>query len=319
MKLSTKFEHQVRRIHKLIEQPGSTVTWNDRIPDPDNPAQNRQIDITVIFENRLTLIECRIHNKPQDVKWIEELIGRRLSLRANGVIAVSASGFTEGAILKAREFGIVLRDFITLTKEEILSWGKSTTVNLVFYEFQNVTLTFKVPVDHIGPSFVNELYRLIENGTISLSDLYNTVANKIESKDLKEKIASIKADLNLKKEIIVETVLLRELVFEAELVLRFKEIPVPSVCIYGSPDDTALKRNVAVEKVELGDFEITQAGDEVTVALDLSTVESPPNCIFRMVDLEFSRTVHIKDAVLLGRPKIHLSFARLSLGVQFVA
>ena len=72
--------------------------WNDRIPDPDNPNQPRQIDITVIWDNELTIIECRIHNRKQDVNWIEELMGRRVSLKADAVIAVSASGFTDGAI-----------------------------------------------------------------------------------------------------------------------------------------------------------------------------------------------------------------------------
>src|SRR3990167_4837804 len=102
---SKKFEKQIKRIHDLIEQPGSRVTWNDHIPDPDNPVQPRQIDITINRDNSLTIIECRIHAKKQDVKWIEELIGRRMSLKADAVIAVSASGFTEGAIKKAKAYG----------------------------------------------------------------------------------------------------------------------------------------------------------------------------------------------------------------------
>jgi hypothetical protein len=46
-KPSTVFEHQIERIHKLIEGRGAKVTWNDKIPDPDNPDQLRQIDITI--------------------------------------------------------------------------------------------------------------------------------------------------------------------------------------------------------------------------------------------------------------------------------
>ena len=80
---SQEFEQQVQRIHELIEQPGSVVTWDDRIPDPDNPKQARQIDITIHRDGNLTLIECRIHRKPQDVQWIEELMGRRQSLQAD--------------------------------------------------------------------------------------------------------------------------------------------------------------------------------------------------------------------------------------------
>jgi hypothetical protein len=109
-KKSDAFEQRIHRIHELIDGTDAEVTWNNRIPDPDNPKRSRQIDITIKRGATLTLVECRIHNQPQDVKWVEELIGRRASLKAASVIGVSASGFTEGAILKAKTHGIVLRD-----------------------------------------------------------------------------------------------------------------------------------------------------------------------------------------------------------------
>jgi hypothetical protein len=113
------FEQQVERIHQLLEVEGSTVTWNDHIPDPDNPARQRQIDVSVRRDGILTLIECRIHKDPQDVMCIEELIGRRISLKADAVIAVSASGFTKPVRNKAIARGIHLRDFAGPSEEEI--------------------------------------------------------------------------------------------------------------------------------------------------------------------------------------------------------
>jgi hypothetical protein len=114
-----KFERQVERIHQLLEIEGSTVTWDDHIPDPDSPSQPRQIDVSIRRDGSLTLVECRIHKEPQDVTWIEELMGRRTSLRADAVIAVSASGFTKTARDKANAYGIHLRDVATLSREEI--------------------------------------------------------------------------------------------------------------------------------------------------------------------------------------------------------
>ncbi len=55
------------------------------------------------------------------VKWIEELIGRRVSLEANAIVAVSASGFTSGAIKKQIKYGVLLKDVNELTDEEICS------------------------------------------------------------------------------------------------------------------------------------------------------------------------------------------------------
>ena len=158
MKPSEKFERQIKRIHELIEQPDAITTWNDHFPDPDNPTQARQIDITIKRANQLTLIECRIYSKKQNVKWIEELIGRRLSLKADAIIAVSASGFTKGAISKAKVYGIILRDLLSLTEEEISSWGHNTKAYLTFYRCENISITFFFDKKYQGQIPINDLY-----------------------------------------------------------------------------------------------------------------------------------------------------------------
>src|SRR5258708_18015877 len=99
---SVVFEQQIRRIHELIAESGAEVTWNDHIGDPDNPPRTRQIDVTLRLNGALTLVEWRLHKAPQDVQWIECLIGRRLSLCAQSVIAVSSSGFTTRALSKSQ-------------------------------------------------------------------------------------------------------------------------------------------------------------------------------------------------------------------------
>ena len=48
---SEQFEQNVAPIHELLESIGAAVTWNDHIPDPDNPTQPRQIDITIKRDN----------------------------------------------------------------------------------------------------------------------------------------------------------------------------------------------------------------------------------------------------------------------------
>src|ERR1700676_3987051 len=142
MKISEAFEQQIHRIHELLERPGAEVTWDDHIPDPDNPSQQRQIDITVRRDGKLTLIECRQHNSPQDVTWIEELMGRRTSLAANGmIIAVSSSGFTEGALKKAKQHEIILRDLRELTDHEVKSWGQQVALTLYFYQYSDLELS----------------------------------------------------------------------------------------------------------------------------------------------------------------------------------
>jgi len=79
-KESKDFEILISKIHELLEGQDAEVTWNDKITDPDNPIQSRQIDVTVRKENFLNIIECRLHTVKQNATWIEELIGRRYSL-----------------------------------------------------------------------------------------------------------------------------------------------------------------------------------------------------------------------------------------------
>lgn len=104
-KESDDFEIMVTRIHEILEDVGAIVEWNDKIPDPDNPNRARQIDVTVRKGDIFNIIECRLHKSKQNVKWIEELIGRRISLEADSVVAVSSSGFTSGAIKKQIDMG----------------------------------------------------------------------------------------------------------------------------------------------------------------------------------------------------------------------
>ena len=97
VKASDVSEEKIKRICDLLADSGAEVKWNDYISDPDNPAQRRQIDVTIEQAGILTLVECRQRKSRPDVQWIEQLIGRRVSLSAQVVLAVSSSGFTAGA------------------------------------------------------------------------------------------------------------------------------------------------------------------------------------------------------------------------------
>lgn len=55
---SDNFEIMISRIYEILEREGATVEWNDRIPDPDNPNQLRQIDVIVRKENILILLNA---------------------------------------------------------------------------------------------------------------------------------------------------------------------------------------------------------------------------------------------------------------------
>lgn len=137
---SEAFEQMVYALVELLKQDGDEVTWNKRIRDPDTFVL-RQIDVFVDRADGTKVhYECRNRADKQDTMWIEELFGRKASLKADEIVAVSASGFTQPAIKKAKSLCIgawrLTEDYFP--QYEIL--GNRPYVNWVFLEDIRVNL-----------------------------------------------------------------------------------------------------------------------------------------------------------------------------------
>lgn len=317
MKASENFEQQIRRIHRLVEAD-AVVTWNDKVPDPDNPGQLRQIDVTIRRDQTLTIVECRIHNRPQDVQWIEELIGRRASLRADSVIAVSHAGFTQGAILKAKSHGIVLRDLVSLTEEEIRSWGRRTRVSVLFHTFNNVVLSFafeKAAQARLTPEDIQEYYRNEDRYCL----LIETIVKQISHYDERQfhGAPSPVVGMLIPKKDIIKGHCPKELIFWADYHIARHEARIPSVVAYDGPDIDALQRHVLVENVEVPDFQITQSSNDVSVVVDFNKIGIPLNSRIKSVDFDFQRPVRVKHFEVLAQPKIVIPLKDVAFHIKF--
>ncbi|SPE34707.1 conserved hypothetical protein [Candidatus Sulfopaludibacter sp. SbA3] len=316
LKPSEKFEQQIRRLHELLEQPGSEVTWNDRLPDPDNPSQPRQIDVTIKRDGKLTLVECRIHNDRQDVQWIEELIGRRLSFRADAVIAVSASGFTKGAILKAKSFGIILRDFSTLTEEEISAWGHLTHVSLTFHQFREVALTYRFFPDQLGDLNVDQVEESLRSTHNHLYRVLDFIAKLAEEADPPKGMACVlDAEIGEEGLRIANRPVMR-IGVHASVLRRETTVRIPSVVAYDAPSVQGIDRKAFVEKVDLGEFEITSSANEVIALVDLSAIEAPVDAKLYSVNLEFDRVVRMRGLEIITPPKFRIQLRDLLLRIR---
>jgi hypothetical protein len=316
LKPSEKFEQQIRRLHELLEQPGSEVTWNDHLPDPDNPSQPRQIDVTIKRDGKLTLVECRIHNDRQDVQWIEELIGRRLSFRADAVIAVSASGFTKGAILKAKSFGIILRDFSTLTEEEISAWGHLTHVSLTFHQFREVALTYRFSPDQLGNLNVDQVEESLRSTPNHLYRVLDFVARLAEEANPPKDMACVlDAEIGEEGLRIANRPVMR-IGVHASVLRRETAVRIPSVVAYDAPSVQGIDRQAFVEKVDLGEFEITSSANEVIALVDLSAIEAPVDAKLYSVNLEFDRVVRMRGLEIITPPKFRIQLRDLLLRIR---
>jgi hypothetical protein len=127
---SSSFERAIEEVYRILSDASDSVERNVRVADPDFEGFFRQIDLRIKSIGLTTHVECRFHKKKQDVKWIEELIGRKASLRPDVMIAVSSSGFTPLAVLKASKHEIHLREFSELDSDEIASWPGGALVSV---------------------------------------------------------------------------------------------------------------------------------------------------------------------------------------------
>ncbi|KAB0685591.1 restriction endonuclease [Burkholderia territorii] len=107
-----KFEEQVARIESALSGSLASIKSPDFLIDVDT-REPREVDAVMrVNAGSTTLLigfECRKRNTPQDVTWIEQLIGKRSSLNLDKLIAVSAEGFTPAAMEKAKKNGIEFR------------------------------------------------------------------------------------------------------------------------------------------------------------------------------------------------------------------
>jgi len=298
---SLLLERQIERIHQLLESEDAQVTWNDRIPDPDVPSRTRQIDITIRRDNFLTVIECRIHKAPQDVTWIDELIGRRISLRANAVIAVSASGFTSTARIKAARHGIILRNLDELSTFEVQNWGRKRRLTLHFLEFTDVTAIFPAT-----PGTYWEAPKVTNNDGGPIDPLFWRMRFQDAARHLADrKLHGQSANLSMSfaaPHIRVNGFPLISMRMTAQVRRVQHNVCLASVVVYADP--TTDVTHAEVGKFSLGDSEIIEDRDRLSVVIDLSTVTIPDNCLFETVTFDAGRVVNAKLSLVGERAMI---------------
>jgi hypothetical protein len=313
-KLSTEFEHQIERIHQLLEEEPSKVTWNDKVRDPDNPTQLRQIDITIDRNGTIIHVECRIHKSPQDVTWIEELIGRRCSLRVEAIIAVSSSGFTDGAIKKAAQFNIHIRTLQTLADEEIRLWGNMARPTLVFYEFTENRLLFTLSSRYISTPVL-----ITAEGarTIEWRGLFEPLMACIDSEPYLDNVSK-----TFNVEIFAPLLVNGAKPLKIELSSTVRRISQPmavdAVLRYATPDDsdTDLTR---VQRHSDGIVEILQSSDDVALASDIAKLVVPQNCFFHTLFMDFGRPINMKWAKVNGLHAVMASDVKIEMLLKYAS
>ncbi|MES2464990.1 MAG: restriction endonuclease [Armatimonadota bacterium] len=109
-KPGTNYEIIVAAIYKEFEGIAD-VQHNEHVPVVGGSGRTRQIDVTIRSSFAgipiLMIVECKDHGRRADVGKVDSVIGQMADVGAVKGIVVSDSGFTTGAIDRAKQHGAV--------------------------------------------------------------------------------------------------------------------------------------------------------------------------------------------------------------------
>jgi hypothetical protein len=107
-----ELEELVALLETSLLPINATVTSPDFLSDRVT-GDPREVDVCVRMSmgsvELVVIFECRDRHAIQDVTWIEQLAQKRNDVLAARAVAVSASGFSQNAVRKARFLGIDIR------------------------------------------------------------------------------------------------------------------------------------------------------------------------------------------------------------------
>ena len=239
-------------------------------------------------------------------------------LNADFIIAVSDSGFTHGAIKKAKRYGVILRSLKELCDKEILQWGRKSKVTLTFYGFLNIglRLLFKNHTELDLKSVCEDLQSKPE----FIDKLFNTIKYELNrQKDFNYPLSIFKITqahnmyLCDKK---LEGIKLRTEVHTFE-----KSLEIPSVSFFGQyqPEKYEIN-NTIVERNSDIELEIIKSNTDVSIMLNLSKLPQAwsNSIIAGIIKWEFGQPVKLKieNVHLYGTQEQKMYLSDTEIGLQ---
>jgi hypothetical protein len=165
-RLGRTLERTVQALERCWSPEQVEIHSPDYLPDRVT-GESREVDVSLRYKIGtvpiLIIVECRDRQDTQDVTWMEQLAKKRDDVNASRAVAVSSSGFTGPAVIKAKHEGIELRTVEELTLTDISHWCRADSMTTIqpCAEIQHVTLTLSEHLD-IGAALRDE------NGELAL-------------------------------------------------------------------------------------------------------------------------------------------------------
>lgn len=245
-RLGRSLELLVLRIRQH-QAPEAEVRSPDFVMDVDTGEQ-REIDVGIHIPSEgseiFIAIECRDRRASQSVEWIEQLISKRRSVRANVLIAITASRFSRPARLKALKHGILLARLSSKLPHEIAELSKSLWLTIQYLcpmvHAVEINATSPLPI-HEGSRFRHKLVSEL----LSMEELIQVWMQPNFIRSLPKYVND----------------------FAVDKFMKFQLVEIDAWLVVGAAEFPITKAEVTVE-LNYGEEELTLRGVQELVALD---------------------------------------------------
>ena len=134
-----EFEKLVTKLEEAFSPIGATIKSPDKLRDIVTGLM-REVDGSIRFKTKnkeiLITIECRKRGQKQDITWIEQLVTKKNSLKADKTIAVSSRGFSQSALTLAKQNNIILKTLSDINPVLIAEWLIPESIVNLFREIK---------------------------------------------------------------------------------------------------------------------------------------------------------------------------------------
>jgi hypothetical protein len=285
---SSQFEMIVSEIEEILKDSGAIIELNKKVKDPDT-GHTRQVDILLSRNGLKTHIECRHRKKPQNVQWIEELHGRKCSLKADEIIGVSSSGFTKQAKDKAIALGITLREMKNLSRNDIEIWGIPVELELRFLQIIDLNITIEIeetknPIKISPDDFLcraEEEYELVTNILDNLADkLFRDESNESNES---EKI-EMKAQFDPNDIPKIENISLHSINVVAKIAKHIQHHNTTISKLY-KPTEKSTKISAKLSILEINNWRVIESESNNTLIIDMNSLNIDKNLYLKQIQI----------------------------------
>ncbi len=266
-RLGRDLEKLVATLENLLSDTQVDIKSPDYIMGV-NSGSFREIDVSLRAQvgssHVLVILEVRDRRETEDVTWIEQLATKRADVLASKVVAISSSGFSEGARNMAAHLGIELRSVEELTVDAIVDWFRvpyleSMTRHGQFLhaelraekEFHDALKAALEKVDGNSPILVHTETR----NTISITEAWQEILNQnpqlfddLEPNGETRRLKLQANYVNPKSRYQVLTssgpVHIKQIIFDTELSIKVTHEPISQITQYSDADGKRIAQSI---------------------------------------------------------------------------